>query len=656
MLKELTRAADRFRREGVIPALGYKPAQHPTWVVDIRGESIQLEGPYKAGAAPPFARPNRQRSGVPSRTNMKPYLLCDDARYTLGKAEAGREDVAEILHEGFVTLLRQAYGMTDLPALDRVLGCLANPIMDQIREQVGPKEIVTFRVDGEYPLSHPAVQAFWASHVKGDLSGAEEQQCGICEKRARAMRTMPREVVILRQKCQVVSFNRPAFESFGKKQTANAPICPDCTMRSVDALDYLIRSERHSYPLVDDMHAGIENQVVVCWLSDRVAIELDLHSGAQPWRASSDPEDWLLAPLKVESMGDREPQESQGDQGSFLLAQVDELVRSPWASEQPESGLSGARVHLALLSANKGRMVVRDWLDAPLLQAKTSIRRYVDAVHIIGPWGQDAKPASVMSLLLALQPYPSVPAAQSRVRKGAGFGNIARGLLRVVYLGASPPRELLTVAIRRLRNPDLFDARRPWQLAALCSTLKLALFHGEEDARSMSALDIQRKTPGYLCGRLLAVLERAQTLSVWNRNKTRLNTTIAGRYYGYAAATPAATLTHLIRIATTAYLPNVGGRLNQLMREVMAQLEEAGGFPAVLPLREQAEFALGFYHQRAQLRIAAGAREADGDESSGETAERPESPVEDAVAADDGPDGEDGRNTDIAGVNEGDTE
>ena len=33
----------------------------------------------------------------------------------------------------------------------------------------------------------------------------------------------------------------------------------------------------------------------------------------------------------------------------------------------------------------------------------------------------------------------------------------------------------------------------------------------------------------------------------------------------------------------------------------MKQLDECGGFPITLNLRGQAEFALGFYHQRAEF-------------------------------------------------------
>ena len=90
MLNALTHAADRFRREGVILPLGYKPVQHPTWVADIRGDSIQLDGPYRAGTARSFARPDRQRSGAPTRRNMKPFLLAMTPAMRWGSRSRGR--------------------------------------------------------------------------------------------------------------------------------------------------------------------------------------------------------------------------------------------------------------------------------------------------------------------------------------------------------------------------------------------------------------------------------------------------------------------------------------------------------------------------------------------------------------------------------------
>ncbi|MDX1612115.1 MAG: type I-C CRISPR-associated protein Cas8c/Csd1, partial [Candidatus Thermoplasmatota archaeon] len=46
------------------------------------------------------------------------------------------------------------------------------------------------------------------------------------------------------------------------------------------------------------------------------------------------------------------------------------------------------------------------------------------------------------------------------------------------------------------------------------------------------------------------------------------------------------------------------GKLKETIEEIMADLDEAGGFPKTLALADQSRFALGFYHQRAAFRRA----------------------------------------------------
>ena len=113
----------------------------------------------------------------------------------------------------------------------------------------------------------------------------------------------------------------------------------------------------------------------------------------------------------------------------------------------------------------------------------------------------------------------------------------------------------------------------------------------------MQSLDTQRKSPGYLSGRLLAILEEAQKRAQGHN----INRTIVEKFYGAASTAPAATFGMLVRTATVSHLQKAGS-LNPLFEEVLSALDDVGGFPKTLTLEEQAEFALGFYHQRANFR------------------------------------------------------
>lgn len=130
----------------------------------------------------------------------------------------------------------------------------------------------------------------------------------------------------------------------------------------------------------------------------------------------------------------------------------------------------------------------------------------------------------------------------------------------------------------------------------------------------MERLDPGYGSSPYLCGRLLAVLEEAQLRA----SGFKLNRTIVGRFYGSASTAPAATFGGLVRLATTAHLPDVGKEVNQLTEAVLAQLADVGGFPKTLTLTQQAEFALGFYHQRAAFRAGRGKERETGTEEEGD--------------------------------------
>lgn len=124
----------------------------------------------------------------------------------------------------------------------------------------------------------------------------------------------------------------------------------------------------------------------------------------------------------------------------------------------------------------------------------------------------------------------------------------------------------------------------------------------------MEMLDPSRNVRAYLCGRLFAVLEEVQRRAAVGK----LNATIADRFYGATAAAPAANLAYLLNRAQTSHLAKIRrerrghGELEQLIGEVLARIHELGGFPKTLTLPEQAEFALGFYHQRVQFRAKGG--------------------------------------------------
>jgi CRISPR-associated protein Csd1 len=58
----------------------------------------------------------------------------------------------------------------------------------------------------------------------------------------------------------------------------------------------------------------------------------------------------------------------------------------------------------------------------------------------------------------------------------------------------------------------------------------------------------------------------------------------------------------LFDAAAAAHLPDSGKKVNEDVESICAQLAALGGFPSHLSASEQADFGLGFFHQRAMHR------------------------------------------------------
>lgn len=571
MFRELVQLAGRLWNENKLPPTGYKP-KSPKWIIELDEGTSFLEGPYTKGELRLFPSPDRQRSGKASKDNLKPYLLVDDARYALARAEPGKEAAAELLHRGFISLLKQAQQETGRTEFALITDFLGSKKVEGVRNQVEPRDLIAFRVKGMDLAEAQEVQNFWARYLEKELVSENIACCSVCGKDRPVIRLLPREVVVLGQKCQMASFNRGAFLSFGKEQTSNASLCFECASSAVDALDYLVRADLHHRALVVGTGGGgLGNLFAVFWLRSAVAVSFE--------GGTYHLED-LLGLILGKPSNQASPQPE--------LSQVEALLATPWSAKEVSLNLDEERFYLAVLSTNKGRLIVREWLEASLAEVRSNLRSFLQATHIVSPWGDSARPLSIATLIQAVQ---------------ASNPNLSRGLLRTAYLGRFPPTAILESAVRRLRIPTtLQDPRENWRSQALVSVIKLCLFYGKKEVEHMEGLNPDYVSPPYLCGRLLAVLEEAQLRA----SGFKLNRTVVDRFYGAASTAPAATFSGLIRLATTAHLREVGKTVNELMEKVMAQLDGVGGFPKTLTLAQQAEFALGFYHQRADFRAGRG--------------------------------------------------
>jgi CRISPR-associated protein Csd1 len=575
MLGELVQAAERFASEpDFLPGIySYK---EPRWVVNLADGRAYLEGPYSKGEIRAWLVPDQWRSGSASKGNVKPRLLIDDVRFVFGKPEsASEEDVrdAELMHSAYVDLLEEAWRSTGVAELEEVLRFVQGPEAASVAERIRPRDLIAFAVRGRNPAAIPEVREFWLRYLSRELALDAAAACPVCGSEARGVRYLPRPVEVLGQRCQIVSFNEAAFCSFGKKQNANAPLCLDCAVKVIGALDYLVRAERHHRVLVGDTkEPSSENQLAVFWLKEPVVNRV----GQRVY----DLQDLVGAVLE------EVPRERTGPPPR--LAQLEAMLAVPWTAREDALNLAGNRFYLAVLSANKARLVVRGWLAISVEKLRENLAAFLQATRLVDPEGTGCGPQSVPSIVGGI---------------GRDRSPLTGYLVRTAFEGLRPPDAMLEAAVVRFR---VLAGRRDveGQLYSVAAAVKLCLTHRREEARRMEVLDPDRKTAAYLCGRLLAVLEEAQRRA----SGSQLGSAVAERFYGAASAAPAATLPVLLSRAQSSHLPKIRrenrgyAAVERLLAEILTGVDGSGGFPRVLSLPEQADFALGFYHQRAAFR------------------------------------------------------
>jgi len=623
MLKELVELAENLKD---LPPVGfsyYSSANPIKWKISLKpGPPVEV---LQIGDA--TSEKARPRPMLAKRTRgIIPYPVADEAGYVLGVAikekKGGFDEEAGKKHQEYLRLLEEILASPSVndrelrQALEALVEVINGKEMEKNREYqaITNKDWVSFVYEGgglkgDHLFEHPQIKDFWQQKVASEVarhkkSGEVEQgSCSVCGKHGALIRIIPTKVNLFNGRRQLMSINENAFVSFNTDDAdAHLGLCLTCGENAAQTLNYLLEKESpHRQVLMTDLKASgktdfntFKNHMAVFWLKHEPQT-----------KPENEETDWLKifsAPL------DPDPQAEATEK---LLQ---ELLKLPWHSRHSVLALPDNRFYLAVLSPNgQGRIALREWISVSLRPLVNNLFAFVDGLKIVGPKGEAPRAFSIPQIIATLKN------AQRSKKRGEGEKggiqnivdvnpNLLKGLLRTAYLGHPPPPGLLEAAVLRLRTPQgRGTAANPGEtppFQILAAAIKLALTFKQEEAETMQQLDTYLDQSAYLSGRLFAVLEEIQRL---HARPKKLNVTITDRFYGAAALTPKATVGGiLLGRAKTSHLPrlrrdNQGYRMEKLLTAVMNQIDAAGGFPHTLTMAGQAEFALGYYHQRAAL-------------------------------------------------------
>jgi len=535
---------------------GFEPKAIPfVLVLDDAGRLVQLADRREGVGKKKVAKSVLVPQGAKKTSGVSANLLWDTAEYVLGVDLRGKPERVAKQRAAFRARLSEAFGDTPMDeGLRAVLAFLdihrsaalevlaVNPAWREILD-VNP--LITFQLnaDNELVCQRPAV--IGALRAKGD--DVPDGCCLVSGEHDAIERLHPAIKGVWGAQtsgANIVSFNLGAFNSYGKSQSFNAPVGKRAAFAYTTALNHLLAKGSRQRVQVGDAST-------VFWTE----------------KASGEP-------FEAAFLDFLDPPRDDPDRGAQAVASLYRSVRDgkPFTAEDSQ------RFHVLGLAPNAARIAVRFWHVATIAELGSVFRRYFDEVEIARPAYEVAAPLSLYRLLTAtalLGKVENIPP------------NLGGDVMRSILEGRRFPETLMQGALRRIRA----EREVTYPRAAL---LKAYLIRNLNDKEITVSLNQDNIDPGYRLGRLFAALERAQ-----ERAQGNLNASIRERYYGAFSATPVTVLPLLMKLKNhhLAKLTNRGEAVN-LEKLFSAIIDGIVTVPARLSLAEQAQFAVGYYHQR----------------------------------------------------------
>ncbi len=546
------------------------------WRIDIDGEGRLLEVVDLATQESRRGMPRLAGKTPPRNSGEYPRLGTDSAAYVLGPAPDSRDrDKGRRHHEAFKALLRKVAAETGDPGLTAGATFYDDPgRVEQARQRAAKAaagDVFALALSSDLGLTlaeRPAAREFWrrlrSPVATGEMAGGSptDTLCLSCGNRRPPQRTHQTKIKGLMggqpAGTSLVSFDKEAFTSHGWDKSENAAVCADCAEAYTRGLNRLL--DRRSEP-PSRLNEG--DTAFVYWSSS---------AGGES----------LLSLIE-------NPQPEQ----------VRRLLTAPY-SGIPPTAAPGDALRLLALRANGGRAVVSGWLETTLGEASESLARWFRDLEIRLAFDEREKGETLRYAgETARPPRLRVLALATARDAGSISPRVAPALVEAALLGRPLPLALATSAVQRIVR----ERFPPWITPPRLGLIRAVLNRQprETGVRPMTPeLDPDQEDPGYLCGRLLAILDRLQYAAVGD-----VGADIIDRFYGRASTSPAAAFPLLMRLGQSHLgrlrrdKPGLATNISKDLEEVTARFNR---FPSVLSMEQQGRFALGFYHQLAALR------------------------------------------------------
>ncbi len=414
-------------------------------------------------------------------------------------------------------------------------------------EEVTAGANLLFRVDGCYPQKDVAIREAWQSYRESSNPDAVRMQCLVTGREDEITATHPAIKGVRDAQSSgaaLVSFNAPAFCSYGREQNFNAPVGKYAAFAYTAALNHLL-ADRNNVQLIGDT-------TVVCWAEGAdpayQSFAMTAFFGAESGLSDND----LRAALK--RLADGLP--------------CDDLGIDP---ERP--------FYILGLAPNAARLSVRFFLRDSFGRLMKNVNDHYERLKIINARYEVVPLWALLRETVNLNSRDKSPSPA-----------MAGAVARAIFSGGPYPASLLEAVMLRIRA----ERNITWGRAAIIKAYYLKNPHKDcpKEVLTVSLNEASTNT-AYTLGRLFSVYEAVQQAA-----NPGINATIKDKYFNSAAAMPASIFPILNNLCQK-HLRKLDGRLrvyyDKQIMELKGRLGES--YPPRMTLAQQGSFDLGYYHQ-----------------------------------------------------------
>ena len=555
-----------------IPLLGYARTNVSSCIVIDREGDVKAIRPLMDSTGKKPRPVQLVTPEQPKRAGQRPQpaFLCENANFIFGICDnpLGAEyrfNASKEIHEKVLSCIEDDGAAAILRFFNkRKQGCYDIYGVDpRPLEEIG-NIIFQLKGDEQYLHDRPAIKEAWENY-RARLSGkVETSQCLISGLVAPVARLHGNISGFGQDKPTLVGFNQNSFVSYGKEQGMNAPVSETAMFKYTTALNLLVADRKHRINLNGDK--------IVFW-AERDAIEEELVAA-------------MFFDMDVPSANSGLDE----DTCQMVKATASALLGGKKPSDLKMD--PGVRFYMLGMSANRTRLVIRFFHTDTFGSLVERVKQHYDDIGICG---RDIA-----------RPSPYRLARETAVRRDSEnvAPNMEGALLRSILGGTIYPYSIFQQMMVRVRAEAAGDPKKNGghafsreRVGFIKGYLNRAMRReGKNNEEMMTvALNESERSTGYLLGRLMALLEKAQKDAI-----PGVNASIVDKYLNSALATPQMVFPMLLTLSKKHIAKVDNYYMDRRIGELMSCFPSTG-FPETLNAEEQGKFMIGYYHQNQAL-------------------------------------------------------